>query len=502
MKKRCVIWKFIVQERMKNRSKVIDELESRIDRVTWGNACGSFGNFRVKALALGDILSQVCVGSVFGWYGDGLWCFNGRVYERISVDEFRYILDGLLTRMCVGTGVRVYMNDIVQRCLVSIRMEGCLRPRFDLMAFGNGVVDVWKGELMDFSPEFPVLYEHGYMFEKDADCPKWKDFLRRVLPERSSRLILQMFMGVLVTDRRRVDVPFALAELGTSAYGKSVVNEVMRMLFGTENISNIGVERLLKTGDSGKKCRTGLVGKRLNYCTSLDEDFVMYHENEFWDYLDGRNVLVRYSKDVEYELESVPWQVFNFNKMLLNTDLGSGVLRRLVYLIFEEYVPDAKANYRIGEELREELPGILNWCVKGAKYARSHEYRFPSSTNSERERILSVGEDDSMKAWLMYVKPSYRCRYDGDESRWIRVRDFYSHYLRFCKANRLEGYTIQTFGRRLTYQGFTGPCKRRGKGGFEVRVYGFTEEDELNKDLCLGDMIVPMDREFEDITEE
>ena len=94
------------------------------------------------------------------------------------------------------------MDDIF---LKPIRMCNLLVPSFDIVAFSNGVVDFSRGLVnprpMPFSPEYHVIYYHPYEFDLGAKCPRWLNFIHEVLPDKTSRMILQMFLGLGLVQR-------------------------------------------------------------------------------------------------------------------------------------------------------------------------------------------------------------------------------------------------------------------------------------------------------------
>lgn len=486
---------------MIDREMVLGDLMSRIRPGSFGAACSSFGSFRGKALALGDIVYELYVSGPFGMYGDEMWCFNGRIYERTDPDFFRWVLLELLKRAGVDANVRVYSKELIEHAKLAVKMECELKPKFHIRAFANGVADLKTGQLMPYSPQWHVLYEHDYSFDAEADCPIWKRFLKTILPETNSRAILQMFMGLMTLERSEVNVPLCLAMYGNSVYGKSVVNELIRNLCGAENIGNMGIGLILKEGDSGLRNRTLLMGKYVNICSQLEETEILKHDTDFVKFIKGSGVRARFTRGIEFTLSNVPYLIFNLDKYLTDDDKGSGVFRRFVYLVFNEYIPDKEANLSIGEELRNELSGILNWCIRGARYARLHHYRFPSSENNERERILSMGAKDSVKAWFMFTLASSTSRKHGEEYRWAKVKHIYTHYKKFCEKNGFEFVSQLVFGRKLNNYGFVGGNRRRMSTGVEVRIYGFSEDKELYESVDLNSWRSEADAEFADITD-
>ena len=66
---------------MLDRELILCDLVERCDRQRWGNACSSSGSYAARAASLGLEVYNVYSGSVFAWFSNKLYCFNGKIYE-------------------------------------------------------------------------------------------------------------------------------------------------------------------------------------------------------------------------------------------------------------------------------------------------------------------------------------------------------------------------------------------------------------------------------------
>ena len=219
-------------------------------RSEWGRTNGELYNSKKLSFCRG--IRELAKDCPVKWYNGSFYLFNGVIYERCDDDvvkqAYRLLLEGLaLARMVDNVTV---MRDVF---LATIKLYNVLSPQFDVVAFKNGVVDFGTNrtdpQVMPFGPEWHVIYYHPYDFDPKAKCLRWQSFLHEMLPDKTSRLILQMFLGLGLVQRgdayNKYDgkttskIELCLILLGTGKNGKSVVYEVMSALFGKERISSM-----------------------------------------------------------------------------------------------------------------------------------------------------------------------------------------------------------------------------------------------------------------------
>lgn len=477
------------------------DLEKVSDRTRWCSACGAGGGYGVKAMALGDEVYETFKRSPFAWMGEDWYCFNGQYYEPVYEELLEWALNELLRRMCVDIGVRSRFPILAKRAKIAVKMERVLKPSFHIRAFRNGVVDMTRGEVMPFEQKYDIVYQYDYDYDPKADCPMWKSFLRQVLPEATSRKILQMFLGLTTLDRNALGerVEVCLAMYGESSNGKDVVTDVVRGVLGHSNVSTVDVESIIGDGGHCLRRRSMLLGKILNISNDIKLKEVVGREGALMSYLGGSPLSARFLRGNEFTLPVTPWQMFNFTRIPTTFDDNFGFFKRFLYVMFQRYIADDQRNVHLSEELREEYPGILNWMIQGGRYAKLHGFRFPCSEASEKERLFAIGEQDVVFAWLLFLRLSYMPRVGGEEFRWIPTYVLYGSLTKFAEVNGFKAPTIQSFGRRMSQHGFRIQNRRRMANGFEYKIYGFTESMEHCAPVSIENWSLRADSEFDDV---
>lgn len=479
---------------------IAGDLEDSIDRSRVDGVCaGSFREARGNSELLLDAFEEGVRRSRLGWH-DGVYFFTGRIYELIPQPCFRAGLVEYFRRMHIPKELRERMMSatVYKRILEILMVYRHLSPSFNIRAFENGIVDMSTGELVDFSPSYPVMYLNPYVFDKAADCPMFKAFLREVLPERESRLILQMFLGLTTLDRRviRGKVENCLALYGSGSNGKSVVNSVITGVLGERNVGNMKLSNLFRVGDEGMRAMAELDGKIVNYSDDEGMGVLLGREGQFKSYCSGQPQEARKIGGSIFTLTNVPWQIFNINNIPKTTDSTHGFFRRFLYLVFNNVIPESKQNRELTFQLMDEYPGILNWMMRGAKYLRGRGWKFPSSDNSERQKIIATSTSNIPVGWIMARRIRAVAEAPGEVGIAYDSERLYNDMCKYAQLNGFEECTLQTFGRRLTGWGFK--RKRVGtKNGF--MVYGLSEEELKKKPPIIEDVFGWSNEDFHDI---
>ena len=235
-------------------------------RVDWGRYGSS--QYGILYSQFSRSLRELAKDCPVKWHMGHYYMFNGKIYERISQDvvevSYQLLMEDLqITAVMNSTRFKkeVFMKTIEQYNL--------LVPHFDVVAFENGVVDfgIPKAEpiVMPFSPEYHVTYYHPYPFDPKAKCNRWLNFLHEVLPDRTSRLILQMFLGLGLIQRGDAynkyegklasKIELCLLLVGSGSNGKSVIFDVACSLFGKDRVSSMDYADLTAEGDEGMRGR-------------------------------------------------------------------------------------------------------------------------------------------------------------------------------------------------------------------------------------------------------
>ena len=496
-------------------NKMVDDLyenSGRYDYDTRGSVSGKdymrvyYENLGLVTEAVYSTVSR----SGFGRYKGETWFFTGKVYEALpNASCFRRAMKLFLRRMHVPEGfVLKSLDMIIREAYQAMNNNRVLRPRYNLMAFRNGVVDMEDGVLMPFGKEWHVVYLHDYDYDPDADCPMWKEFLRGrtvapgryeggVLPDKNDRAILQMFLGLGLYDRGTMDrkVENSLVLFGNGSNGKSVIMDTVMGVFGGENISNLSMEALLRGGDERQRNLSQIEGKIFNWSGEMESRTFAGKEDAAKSLISGEPQLGRRIGNDAFKITNIPFFIFNANRFPTGRDGSYGFFRRFIFIVFDRVIDERAQNLRLTHDLRGEYPGILNWIRRGAALLRRNRFKFPESEGGIRKRITELGLSALGKSWAMargcFAFP--RRGVPNDVWREIDFADMRRDIERYAEANGFPMASRQTLAANLRDMGFGKESKRKVGGTVFYKVYGLTYDDLREDPPVVADMEVGTD---------
>ena len=326
------------------------------------------------------------------------------------------------------------------------------------------------------------------------------NFIHEVLPDKTSRMILQMFLGLGLIQRGTAYNPYegkesskielCLLLVGTGANGKSVIFDVACNIFGKDRISKMDYADLTADGDEGMRGRYPIRNAIFNWSSDSDpKKFGRKNTGMFKRLVSGEPVPMRkLGRDI-LEGNSIPYLIFNLNELPFPDDASLGFIRRLQYVSFDVTIPKERQDPELASKIiREELSGVFNWIFRGAMELRNRKYRFPAAEGSRRQLLISLLGSNPIYAWIraydMRCSPEAR----GEISECMLAKEMYERFVEFCNANDVEEKdipTIQKFGRDMSDK--YGFFKKRSQGGMTYKVYG-AQMIDLKQELLINDV--------------
>ena len=123
--------------------------------------------------------------------------------------------------------------------------------------------------------------------------------------------------------------------------------------------------------------------------------------------------------------------VFAVNSLPQTSDMSHGLFRRMFIIPFTERFDGERADKNLLGKLLTELPGILNWALKGLQRLRSNNFEFTKS--EEVENSLEQFKD-SLTPVREFVKDNIIV---GEPGMRVLRNDIISKYKDWCAANGL-----------------------------------------------------------------
>lgn len=470
-------------------------------RRSWGRT----NSEQYNALKVGFIRSmrELAKDAPVKFFNDNFYMFNGKIYEVVPRKVVEQAYQILLTSLGVATMVS---NATVMKTsfMDVIECYNILNPSFDIVAFNNGVVDFGSGlkqpRLMPFSSSYHVTYYHPYDYNPKAKCDRWLNFIHEVLPDKTSRMVLQMFLGLGLIQRGTAYNPYegkesskielCLLLVGTGANGKSVIFDVACQLFGGDRISKMDYAELTADGDEGMRGRFPIRNAIFNWSSDSDpKKFGKRNTGMFKRLVSGEPVPMRkLGKDV-LEGNNIPYLIFNLNELPYPDDASLGFIRRLQYVNFDVTIPKERQGPELASKIiRTELSGVFNWVFRGAQELKKRRYRFPAAKGSSIQILKSLLDDHPVHAWVRAYSLQREARAKGELFNWFSSAELYESMVRFCQDNGVDEKgipSIQKFGREMWDKlNFT---RKKAACGQTYKVYGVTSAD-LKEAIIINDL--------------
>lgn len=440
-----------------------------------------------------DDIERLAKSCTLKFYEGRYYIFDNKIYvpieEKVVMKAFEVTMRHQRV-MAVASSQTVAKKNF---CDV-IRYYNPLTPRKDMVAFTNGVLDLknfnedgkYRVEFYeDFSPRYHVTYYHPYPYDPDAKCKMWKSFLHEVLPDKDSRVVLQMFLGLGLIQRSTVydecegsdsaKVELCLILLGSGANGKSVIYQTAMGIYGPKRISGVDYDDLTATGDEGMRSRTLLREALFNWSSDSDpRTFGRKRTGIFKRIVSGEPVTDRKIGENVKENFHMPYLVFNLNELPRSDDQTLGFIRRLQFVSFDVTIPPNKQNKALAVDLKSEYSGIFNWILRGAKELRRRKFVFPDSAKQRQQVVLAQLQVDPTSAWLNAYRLRGERHIAGERCLWVHNQQLLNHLWQFCDDNDAERPSKQMFGHAMTRKRFD---RKRMSDGVYYRIYGGDEED-------------------------
>ena len=309
-----------------------------------------------------------------------------------------------------------------------------------LLGVKNGVVDLRTGEFRQARKEDYLTKQAGTEYIPGAECPRWKVFLRDIFNGDDSLIsFVQSAIGYSLTGVTDEHVLFFL--YGTGRNGKSTTTETLQALLG-DYAQHAPAALFVSSRHGGEpekeiarlKGTRFVVGSEIEEGSKLAESRVKDLTGQ--DTLTGRFL---YGSPFDFKPTHKLWIFGNHKPDVSGTDLG--IWRRMRLVPFEVQIEESKVDRQLPVKLLAELPGILNWAIKGCLRWQKENLLVPERVKSATNDYQ--GEEDELGEFI-----SERCVLDSNE---VTVRsELHCDYLYWAQSRGTKvPLKPKTFNKRI-----------------------------------------------------
>lgn len=235
-----------------------------------------------------------------------------------------------------------------------------------LLNCNNGVINLKNGELLAHNRDYMLSKNTNIDVDIVNEPTRWVKFLYEIFNNNEEMVnYIQEALGYTLTGDTREQCFFQC--YGEGANGKSVFLDIVYEMLGDYAI-NSQVESILakNNGGSGASSEIARMAGARFVRTNEPNETARFNEGLVKQLVSGDITTARYLYGNEFEFKPVfkLWIATNYKIKVRGTDYG--IWRRQRLVPFEVKFEGEKADKHLLEKLREELPQILGWCVKGA----------------------------------------------------------------------------------------------------------------------------------------
>ena len=300
----------------------------------------------------------------------------------------------------------------------------------------NGVLKVDGRELSKHSPKFNFEYKLEHNYETDARAPRFLEFLNHIFDGDQDLIkLVGEIMGYTIIGGDPV-AQVAFIFYGEGANGKSTLLDVITELLGKHSVSSVSMDRIKEPFSVVR-----MDGKLANI---VEETPTKVDAEAFKAIVGGGTVGAARKHMDEYELKVKARLFFACNDYPYFKDNSEGLRRRLVILPFNKYIPPEERNTNIKNELFAEMPGILNFALKGYERFISQGKKFTKVQAVEDTVADYMQETDSVTSWA-----ERKVKYTGQITNKVYNKTLYDSYKDYCRENGYSACANNTFGKKF-----------------------------------------------------
>lgn len=232
----------------------------------------------------------------------------------------------------------------------------------------NGTVDLRTGELRESKPSDLNTQTCNVVYDPDARCPNWEAHVELVSrhsdgsPDSSLATFIQRWAGYTLTGVT-TEQKFLFA-YGDGNNGKNALIETLLGILGSYGVRSSS-KLLLGNENEHETIVARLAGARMAFMDETPKGKI--NEARIKELTGSGVVTARFMRQdyFEFAMQAKLWIAGN-NKPRVD-ETSEGFWRRLDLVPFDTRIPPEQRVRDYAGVLKEEWPGILNWCLVGLK---------------------------------------------------------------------------------------------------------------------------------------
>lgn len=401
-------------------------------------------------LTIDKLLSELqkVNGGLASFNGCHYW-YNGAYWNKLSDEELKDFLGLVANKLGIDEVTSKHFS-FKDNLLNQFRASSHVRfgPKIGavLINFGNGTLEIGSDgvpRLREFNSMDYLTYQLPFDYLPEADCPLFFEFLDYILPNKDDQQIIAEFLGYAFLPNSYLKLEKALLLVGDGQNGKSTLGEIVRKIYGDQNVSSYTLSSLCQ--ENGYY-RAMLQNKLLNFASEISGKMDTTIAKAL---ISGENIEVRKPYQEPQIMSDYAKLMFASNSMPQTVEHNKAYYRRFIFIEFGVTIPKEKINPKLAKQICDiELPGIFNWVMLGLKRILTAQ-QFTYSAKSESLLADFKIQSDEIRLFLDDEKII------PDFNNEIPLKDLYQIYRHYCLANGYKFCSNRCFSDRIRKLGFS-----------------------------------------------
>jgi putative DNA primase/helicase len=416
-----------------------------------------------------------------------------RVREEVRCEaepKHREALEKFAKKYSHARAITGALKFLQSRCAVELAKLDADPALFNI---ASGTINLKTGEHLPHRQKDLITKISDIVFDAKAAAPRWRKFLLEVFgcpnPDEHSDeqeqhkncgqlagYIARLVGYALTAEQRDHVLPILI---GGGGNGKSTFVKILLALTGEYGQAAPASLLMKKYGDQIPTDVADLRGARVVVASETPEDGRL--DEERVKLLTGAEAKIkaRHMRHDFFEFAPTHHLFLQTNHRPRVSGTDYAIWRRIRLIPFnvrfeeetkENPAPEHLKDLKLAETLLEELPGILNWAIEGAKDWYEHGLQDPEFVLEATKKYR--GEENVLSDFL---EDSCERRPEYSES----VKMLYDAYRVWCKSGGENPWAKNRFSRRLTDEGFgSAPTPARVRTGLRLNE---AAREELRK---------------------
>ena len=332
----------------------------------------------------------------------------------------------------------------------------------------DGILDLDELEVRPHDPDKLALSKIPTKYDPEADCPKFKQFLKETIPSEKNRDLVQEVLGTALINKkihkRGVMIP------GPTDAGKSTFCDIIRNVIGEDSCGNHTPKSIADSNWARAKLRDLL----LNISDETSSGKI-YRTERLKKALDGNPMQADEKYSAIFEFKPTCEHIYGTNMTPTVSRSDEAFWNRwIVAPTRSDSVPEDEQNKKlVSEILEDEKSGILNWIIDGYKRYMDGEEGFTRDIvwTDERDKWLKFG--DSVQRFIQ----NCLCYEEGNKVKASDLHDAYREYVNQNDTLELDNQrTLTKEVKKLSYCAYSTKYRFDGKQSSGFKHIGLKED--------------------------